>query len=96
MTRKSKTAMPKVDRIRELRHIMWRNVPGDGVRATSSGCERCHKGTARGGGLCFSCAEVELGTLVGPGYAADYARGILDLRAVENQMDEKAAGYCWV
>lgn len=86
-------AMSKVDRIRELRHVMWRNTPGDGVRATNAACERCRKGSARGGGLCFDCAKTEMGELVGRGMATGYAVAILKIRELEAGMDEKAGGY---
>ena len=85
--------MRKIDRVRELRHIMWRNVPGDGVRTTNAPCERCHKGSARGGGLCFDCARTELGELVGKLTASQYADRIRKVRRLEEFMDATAGGY---
>ena len=72
---------------------MWRNVPGDGVRATNALCERCHKGSARGGGLCFECAGSELGMLVGDLAALKYAESIRKIRLLEESMNVKAGGY---
>lgn len=85
--------MSKVDRIRELRHIMWRNTPGDGVLSTNSACGICGAHPARGGGMCFDCAKTEMGDLVGRGMATGYAVAILKIRELEASMDEKAGGY---
>lgn len=92
-TMESREAMRKLDRVRELRHIMWRNVPGDGVRATNAACARCCKGSARGGGLCFECACYELGTLLGGSIALKYAESIRKIRLLEESMDIQAGGH---
>lgn len=92
-TMERREAMRKLDRVRELRHIMWRNVPGDGVQPTNAACERCHKGSARGGGLCFDCAVDELSELVGSLLAVKYATSIRKIRQVEEVMDRQTGGY---
>ena len=76
-----------------MRHIMWRNTPGDGVLATNAPCGICGAHPARGGGMCFECAKTEMGELIGRGLATGYATAILKIRALETQMDEKASGY---
>ena len=84
--------MSKIDRVRELRHVMWRNVPGDGVLTTNSACGVCGAHPARGGDMCFECAKTELGELVGRGMATGYATAILKIRKLEGAMDDKAEG----
>ena len=77
--------MTKRERVEELRHTMWRNMPS--TPSTFGACCRCKTKSARGSGLCFDCAEKELAELVGRKAAEEYAKAIARIRELENKMD---------
>jgi hypothetical protein len=76
----------KRERIEELRHTMWRNMPS--FPTTCGPCCRCRTKSARGSGLCFDCARNELAELVGRKPAEEYAKAIKKIRELENKMDD--------
>ena len=76
----------KSERIEELRHTMWRNMPS--TPSTFGACCRCKTKSARGAGLCFDCARDELAELVGRKPAEEYAKAIARTRELENKMDD--------
>ena len=78
--------MTKSERIEELRHTMWRNIPN--FPTTRGPCCRCGIKSARGSGLCFDCARDELAKLVGRKPAEEYAKAIKKIRELENKMDD--------
>ena len=78
--------MTKRERVEELRHTMWRNMPS--TPSTFGPCSRCQTKSARGSGLCFDCALNELAELVGRKPAEEYAKAIARTRELENKMDD--------
>ena len=78
--------MTKNERVEELRHTMWRNMPS--YPSTFGICPRCQVARGRGGGLCFDCATKELAELVGRKTAEEYAKAIKKIRELENKMDD--------
>jgi hypothetical protein len=73
----------KRERIEELRHTMWRNIPN--FPTTCGPCCRCKIKSARGSGLCFDCAAKELARYVGEEKAAKYAELIKAVRELERE-----------
>ena len=82
--------MQKHERVMELQHILWRNMPK--YPSTFAPCPRCDKSGGRGGGLCFECARQELGELIGDELATFYTNTLKAVRELETQMERKAAG----
>ena len=82
--------MTKRERVEELRHTMWRNMPS--TPSTFGACCRCKTKSARGSGLCFDCAAKELAELVGRKAAEEYAaeNGVNEIW-IHSQ--EQAAGF---
>jgi hypothetical protein len=78
----------RMDRIRELWHVIWRNS-SPGVY-TCAACERGCGGCARGGGLCATCARAELVDYVGLDMAGEYYNLVARVRELEGEMEAKA------
>ena len=78
----------KMDRIRELWHVIWRNS-SPGVH-TCAACERGCGNAARGGGLCATCARAELTEYVGAEMATEYCNLVTRVRELESEMEAKA------
>ena len=78
----------KMDRIRELWHVIWRNSSNG--EYTSATCERGCGNGARGGGLCALCARAELVEYVGNEMADEYYNLVTRVRALEGEMEAKA------
>lgn len=80
----------KLEQIMDLQHVLWRNLANGAFTSgpCSAGCGK----SARGSGLCASCATEQLGELVGKQMAAKYAAKIRAIRQMEAAMEAKAAG----
>ena len=77
----------KLGRVIDLQHLLWRGW-FNGV-CTCGLCPKCGAHGARGSGLCFECGRKELGELVGPALANAYAKGIKNMRKLEQEMENK-------
>ena len=80
----------KLEQIMDLQHVLWRNLANGAF--TSGPCETGCGKSARGSGLCASCATERLGELVGKQMATKYAAKIREIRQLESKMEAKAAG----
>jgi hypothetical protein len=82
--------MAKQERVADLQHTLWRNLPK--YPSTFATCPRCGEHAGRGGGLCFTCAQAELRKEIGKSLADKYARRIQWVRELEKEIDEKIHG----
>ena len=78
----------KLERISELRQLLWYNHPPHVSVATLGPCSRCATGVSRGAGLCPECLVAELAEYVGKAKAARFLRLVKDVRKLEREMDE--------
>jgi hypothetical protein len=69
--------------IADCQYRLWRGIT-DGIHTFNQCCRVDCENSARGGGVCVSCAETDLATVVGKEVAHKYVLAIRNIRKIES------------
>jgi hypothetical protein len=73
----------KKQTIADAQFRLWRGT-APGVHTVSNCCRESCQNSARGGGVCVSCAEADLAGVVGKPLAREYVVAIRNIRKIES------------